>query len=189
MHALLSQEALEEAELVIQSAFEGLEEPPLGSLSDRAERVRWFLSPHEAWEYGNGRTDPATNTSFTPKTYRVPSVSSQLNREASVVEDWHRDQVMDIRTGSVISRNKSFKLYLKEVETGEESPCGLTVVSRVTISRSIDDLDQLPISPQAPPRPLYASCADLCEDRKTYKKGKRRRVYITKKLKSIFKIK
>ena len=34
------------------------------------EKVRWFLLPEEAWEYGHGRTAPITQASFQPKHYQ-----------------------------------------------------------------------------------------------------------------------
>lgn len=46
------------------------EPPPKLPLPRRVEKVKWFLLPWEAWQYGHGNTvEPATKISFTPKLY------------------------------------------------------------------------------------------------------------------------
>ena len=60
-----------DAQTVLDRAFQDDGEQPLAlSLPNRVERVRWFLLPWEAWEYGYGCNQPVVLSSFKPKTYR-----------------------------------------------------------------------------------------------------------------------
>lgn len=160
----------------MEEAFEDLEEPPSRLLPERVERVRWFLLPHEAWEYGHGRTHPVTNVSFTPKCYRKRSTGRRSQQQ------WNK--VQDI---SNFSHNKSFELHFVEV-AGTDRQTGLTQNGRV-LSQSTVEIHKATTSPQ--PHALSASCDDLNESarQETCSKRTKRTRNIRKKLKSIFKLK
>ena len=172
---------MEEARITIDKAFQALEEPAPCPLPERVAKVRWFLLPHEAWEYGHGRTRPVTRNSFTPKQYRDP-----LGKKDGWGECHFRPQRRER------SQNRSFRLYIKEDadidDDDEDSEGGLVEQTRV-ISRSITELNHT-----CRAICLCESCDEDLNDLNTRdehcsheSKGKKKN--IKKKLKSLLKIK
>lgn len=101
---------MEEAQILFDEAFEDTEKPTALMLPERVEKVRWFLLPKEAWEYGHGQTHLVADAFIEPKSYqmkdktRIQSKHLKLNNQ---VQD-----IMNAKTQSKLSQNKSFKLYL-----------------------------------------------------------------------------
>lgn len=168
----------------MDEAFLDLEEPGACVLSERVERVRWFLTPREAWEYGHGRSDPVTYTSFTPKTYPARRHSSEgVGSNVETEQD-----TTESRRGADLTRNKSFRLHFAEVEgdesSDEDTPEVMAVsVSRVTASRSIMELDRIPAILL---KSFYTSCDQLSKGRTKAKKNRVKRA-VRKMFKSLLK--
>ena len=142
--------------------------------------------PHEAWEYGRGRTDPVTQASFNPKQY-------QKKLHKTIVRPAPSKQVE-------LSRNKSFKLYIIE-DTEEhwdqsDNEESAVVVDSTTIHTTLpsrwayastSNLDRLGTEVPVTPRALsnFPSCGDLTSTTSKTKHNKTR-WKIGKRMKALF---
>ena len=153
---------MEEAESIFERAFDEGEQPLAPVLPDRVEKIRWFLLPHESWEYGHGRTTPITQTSFQPKSYQQKRRQNQATRQPKPTRD-------------ELTRNRSFRLYIQDdPDTGrlsdsKEDHLGDLITIRTIVHSqwgyaSMTELDQLGTNTAPKPHsmtPYFPSCGDL----------------------------
>ncbi len=95
-------------------------------LQHQVNRIRWFLLPEEAWQYGHGRTSPVTQRTFNPKVY--------LTRNKDHLKTQEKQQLP--------GKNSSFRLQYSQKERIEEVKTVYTV--------QINPVAPQPSSPTAP---------------------------------------